>query len=288
MAKVNGPLMSLGASGTLGNMLTYGGETGHGRVRLKNTNPRQLTEAQDLNAGRFQAAGLSWVMLPAETKEEWREKAKGKPQNGYNLYIADYLKNLPRTQSGTVEITGDCEVGAAYSWMPNFKFTPAADVMAGNAYGYTYRAMIRFDLAEAGVPEGADIVSATLGVKVVYVRNQPVAWRVVLGGGKEWVMSEVTWNNWKDGSAWDTPGGDFSETPGRYVNVDTGALSKEFQEIDITAIADTGYKERNGILDLFCKRNPENSGVNNFVDIYATNRQPEEWPYLVVGWEKEV
>ena len=60
------------------------------RPFYKPRNPR--TALQQLNRDTFKNACIQWQALDEPTKKVWREKAKGKPLYGFNLFVKWFMK----------------------------------------------------------------------------------------------------------------------------------------------------------------------------------------------------
>jgi len=84
---------------------------------------------------------------------------------------------------------------------------------------------------------------------------------IVSPAGVQWVEANVTWNNWDDGNAWSTPGGDFNSS-----SFASGNLP--------TATGDTKLIEGSGLIDY----------INDFCIAYGRSpnfilkRFVEGWP----------
>lgn len=89
------------------------------------------------------------------------------------------------------------------------------------------RALVGFDLASLGIPSGAQIVSASLRLKVEDPPSRPVTAFPVTSG---WREHEVTWDRASSGTPWQSPGADLgpalaggSPVPGSFMTWDVGA-----------------------------------------------------------------
>lgn len=59
---------------------------------MSSGNPR--TPKQQANRNKFKAAMKDWQELSAEEKSDWRRHAKGRKENGMNLYIKSRMLDL--------------------------------------------------------------------------------------------------------------------------------------------------------------------------------------------------
>lgn len=92
MAKVNGPLMSLSASGTVGKAFTFGIWKGIAYVRkwFKPENP-QTAEQVNLQTALTLMVEL-WQTKSEEAKQAWEDALSGQQYSGYNLFMSRGLK----------------------------------------------------------------------------------------------------------------------------------------------------------------------------------------------------
>lgn len=93
MARVNGPLLSLDASGKIFNTLVASIWKGRNYMRghFIPTNPK--TAAQMVQRNLMAAAVAGWQALYAGTKETWDIAARDvyPPISGFNYYVMQYL-----------------------------------------------------------------------------------------------------------------------------------------------------------------------------------------------------
>lgn len=73
MAKVSGPLFSIAAHGTLGEVITYSKRCTHHHVRFQKKQKRYTNTASSLQKIKFGAAGSIWANLTQEQKDELAE-----------------------------------------------------------------------------------------------------------------------------------------------------------------------------------------------------------------------
>lgn len=93
MAKVYAPLMSIDASGTYADQLTYAKWKGIRYVRnhVIPTNPRTANQMMIRNA--FTAAVSQWHAEDQATKTAWENaaQASGRPLSAFNLYVGRFV-----------------------------------------------------------------------------------------------------------------------------------------------------------------------------------------------------
>jgi len=94
MAKVYAPLMSIDASGTYANQLTYAKWKGIRYVRnhVIPANPRTSEQINVRNA--FMTAVDQWHQENAQTKALWETAAQaaGRPMSAFNLYVGKFIQ----------------------------------------------------------------------------------------------------------------------------------------------------------------------------------------------------
>lgn len=96
MAKLTAPLMSLGATGTIGKSLTFSSWKGinTARQRVSPSNPN--TTAQAAQRSLFADAVQFWrsFLIELQGKEGWNRDASnsGKPQSGFNAFCSSATK----------------------------------------------------------------------------------------------------------------------------------------------------------------------------------------------------
>ena len=102
MAKIESPLLSDSASGSVGPCLTFSQKKSGQQVRFQKkqkdvaSDPRLLQRAKFLDASlscRFFGYGGAFygIVFAGVDKAFYDEKAAGKPLTGYNVCIEDYL-----------------------------------------------------------------------------------------------------------------------------------------------------------------------------------------------------
>ncbi|MDI6867958.1 MAG: hypothetical protein QMD88_00030 [Coprothermobacterota bacterium] len=94
MAKVYAPLMSIDASGTYANQLTYAKWKGIRYVRnhVIPANPRTTNQMAIRDA--FTTAVAQWHQEDAQTKAAWTAAAQavGRPMSAFNLYVGRFIE----------------------------------------------------------------------------------------------------------------------------------------------------------------------------------------------------
>ena len=93
MAKVKGPLLSLSASGTVGDSMTFGKWKGVNTVRIKGTPSNPNTSGQQTQRTAFSNAVASWKAQDETTQTSWNTRARemGLTMSGFNLYVKEYI-----------------------------------------------------------------------------------------------------------------------------------------------------------------------------------------------------
>lgn len=93
MAKTQGPLMSLSASGTLGKTATYIRGRGYNATRAYSLRRRDARSASQLPLrSNFRDAVLAFQSLTDEQKTELNLKAKARRRTGYNYFLSLWMK----------------------------------------------------------------------------------------------------------------------------------------------------------------------------------------------------
>lgn len=131
-----------------------------------------------------------------------------------------YFK-LPETIKNTFPLRMYDDTFTATSSKDNWSTPHAADtnystqtyVYIISYTGYTRRAYFAFDISS--LPAGATISDATLSLYWYFTTAGTPTGRqidVFKITRNDWVEAQQTWNNYKSGSAWTTPGGDYVTT----------------------------------------------------------------------------
>jgi len=94
MAKVNGPLLSFGAKGQIGNAAVFANWRGidYARQYVKPANPR--TAAQQANRALFAFLREMYKRAPAVVRAPWDAFALGRPFTGVNKYVGENVRIL--------------------------------------------------------------------------------------------------------------------------------------------------------------------------------------------------
>lgn len=94
MAKVKGPLLSLGATGQIGKSVVFANWRGvpYARQHVVPANPR--TTAQTLTRNVFQYADDQYKRMLTLAQAVWEAVAKGKAFTARNAFIKNYVRNL--------------------------------------------------------------------------------------------------------------------------------------------------------------------------------------------------
>lgn len=94
MAKVTAPLLSIGASGTIGDTITFARWKGvaYGRQRVVPANPK--TAAQTSTRNTFRTGTEAWRDMPGGITEVWNAFAEGRALAGRNAFIGFFTRLL--------------------------------------------------------------------------------------------------------------------------------------------------------------------------------------------------
>lgn len=91
MATVEGPALSVSASGRIGALEFKKMGNGKHQVILQRRAPKTRSAAQSNQAGRFKAASTAWSSLTQGQKDDWNEAAAGAGTIGYRFYLSEYM-----------------------------------------------------------------------------------------------------------------------------------------------------------------------------------------------------
>ena len=94
MAKPTGPLLSLGASGTLAKTLVYSKWKGRPYVRRWVTPANPQTAGQDLTRNVFSYMSDLWKGAPTDVRSPWVRFAQGQVLTGRNAFIGKNITAL--------------------------------------------------------------------------------------------------------------------------------------------------------------------------------------------------
>lgn len=127
MAKVKGPLLSLGASGQIGKSLVFGDWRGvkYAREHVVPANPN--TTAQQLTRNTFTGADDQFKRMLTLAQAVWDASAVGKPFTARNKFISTFVRNL-RGDADMTDYQGSPGVNGG---LPLLSFTPVTGGGAG-------------------------------------------------------------------------------------------------------------------------------------------------------------
>jgi len=96
VAKVNAPLFSFKAFGSVGKGITYTASKGINIVKRFFKSKDNLTSRRLQIRETYQEGILAWKDLTPEQKQGYEEQASGKTLTGYNLFMQEFLnENIP-------------------------------------------------------------------------------------------------------------------------------------------------------------------------------------------------
>jgi len=98
MAKLQGPLFSLEASGKLGPHLTYSKRKSGSQVRFQRAQTDIITAARTTRRDAYLWAVNNWKNFSAAEKAAYNTRAAGLHMTGYNLYMKENIKELVWTE----------------------------------------------------------------------------------------------------------------------------------------------------------------------------------------------
>ena len=105
MVKVNAPMMSLDASGTLGNAITFSKWKGRNYVRERVIPSNPKSEAQTGRRAMFKFLAQTWDGLLTADKASWQTLADQLIASPFNAFISDAMTNwhnfLPPTMNSS-------------------------------------------------------------------------------------------------------------------------------------------------------------------------------------------
>ena len=102
MAKLTGPLLSLGASGTVAKTTVFSSWRGVSYVRKHVVPANPQSTAQMVTRDLFSALQAIWKMLPSAVQLIWTTSAKGQPVTDRNLFTQTNIKNTGTITDGTM------------------------------------------------------------------------------------------------------------------------------------------------------------------------------------------
>lgn len=91
MAKIQGPLFSVSASGSIANAMTHRATKSGAVVQAKSHPTGPASEAQQRERIRFATAMHAWDQLTPEQRAPWEALTATVPLSDYKLYVREYL-----------------------------------------------------------------------------------------------------------------------------------------------------------------------------------------------------
>lgn len=92
-AKLDGPLMSMGASGSIGGILTFGSNKGRNFVRQLVIPANPQTPAQQGVRSMMKYVGQEWAQLTAEEQATWETRAAQTNISPFNAFSSKAMDN---------------------------------------------------------------------------------------------------------------------------------------------------------------------------------------------------
>jgi len=103
MAKLDGPLMSMGASGSIGGILTFGSNKGRNFVRQLVIPANPKTAAQQGVRSMMNWAGKEWAQLTAPEQATWEPAATQRNISPFNAFISKAMDNWSNGKAAQAE-----------------------------------------------------------------------------------------------------------------------------------------------------------------------------------------
>ncbi len=91
MAKVKNPLMSISASGSIANNLTFSIKKTGQQVRWQKKQKDVESVARNLQRSAYSKAVIGWRLLDQEEKDNWKMLAGCSSLTGYNLFVREHI-----------------------------------------------------------------------------------------------------------------------------------------------------------------------------------------------------
>jgi hypothetical protein len=88
MAKIMGPLHSMGATGSIGHSITFQGVSGRSRA-IQYTKPSGTGNA--VRKALYSAGCAAWAALSEGQKTDWRQAARMRRITGFNAFVGAYM-----------------------------------------------------------------------------------------------------------------------------------------------------------------------------------------------------
>lgn len=145
MAKITGGLLSLGASGSIADTLTYSKWKGRPYVRQRVVPANPQSVAQQTTRGVFSNANSIWKLAPALVISPWDRFAVGQVLTGRNSFMGRWVEDN-RSQADLDQMT----------WSPGAKggLAPVSQVLTPGSL------QITVDITEPAIPTGWSITLA--------------------------------------------------------------------------------------------------------------------------------
>jgi hypothetical protein len=99
-AKLDGPLMSMGASGSIGGILTFGSNKGRNFVRQLVIPANPKTPAQSGVRSMMKWAGSEWRQLTDTDQATWESKAAQTNISPFNAFVSQAMDNWSNAKAG--------------------------------------------------------------------------------------------------------------------------------------------------------------------------------------------
>ena len=102
MTRVTGPMFSLTASGTIGDVITYSNWKGLAYVRTRVIPANPETASQVSVRGTLTGGVSMWqtvACVPAASKTSWEVYASGTGMGGFNRYIKQFIETNTQRKS---------------------------------------------------------------------------------------------------------------------------------------------------------------------------------------------
>lgn len=90
MVKITAPLMSQKASGSIGECLTFSARKSGAQVRYQKKQKDRQSAGQLIQRAWYSQAVAGWLLLDADEKKIYNERAKTLTMTGFNLYIKEF------------------------------------------------------------------------------------------------------------------------------------------------------------------------------------------------------
>lgn len=92
MSKITGPLLSLEASGLIGERLVFSKRTSGRQARFQRAQKDVITSRRTTQRALYTAAVAAWNSLDDEIKEIWRQMSISLNITGYNLFVKCHIE----------------------------------------------------------------------------------------------------------------------------------------------------------------------------------------------------